>query len=211
MNAALSAAVAHDVKNRLVILGEELSKLAALALPEEAQAHVAAANLQAMMLTSKLVEWLTVQRATESAGLRAVPHEEVPEFFLEDIFSQAKVLGGNRIQFLKQVGELPGFWFYDAQLVRLAIDSALHNALRFAKSTITVGARMEESPGGRLCFFVRDDGPGIAGSQPSQTSTGLGMRLCREVALAHKNRGVHGECTLRDHPGGGALFELFLP
>ena len=88
MSFALSAAVAHDVKNRLVILGEELSKLAALSLPAEAQSHVANANQQAMLLTSKLVEWLTVQRASEESGLRAVPHEEMPGLFLDTLQSQ---------------------------------------------------------------------------------------------------------------------------
>lgn len=207
MNAALSAAVAHDVKNRLVILAEELSALAALALPEKAQTHVAAANEQATMLTNKLVEWLVVQRASEGAGLRALPHEEVPDLFLDDLHGQALPLGAGRVQIVKQLGELPDFWFYDAQLVRLAIDSALHNALRFAKSRITLGARMSE---GRLCFFVHDDGPGLS-TEPSTTSTGLGMSLCREVALAHTNRGAKGESTLRNHPGGGTLFELHLP
>ena len=65
--------------------------------------------------------------------------------------------------------------------------------------------------GTTLCFYVRDDGPGLAGAAPGPASTGLGLKLCREVANAHKNRGVHGHCTLRDHPGGGALFELYLP
>jgi signal transduction histidine kinase len=205
---ALSSAVAHDVKNRLVILGEELAKLAALKLPAEAQAHVANANQQAMMLTSKLVEWLTVQRASEGSGLRAVPHEEMPGLFLEDLHSQALPLAGSRLEVVKEEGDLPAFWFYDPQLVRLAIDSALHNALRYARNRITLGARMD---GMSLCFYVRDDGPGTAGGVPGPTSTGLGLKLCREVAHAHKNRGVHGHCSLRDHPGGGALFELYLP
>jgi len=206
MNSTLSAAVAHDVKNRLVILEEELAKLAALPLTAEAQAHVSTAKLQSMMLTSKLVEWLTVQRASEG-GLRAVPHEEVPELFLDDLHSQALPLGAGRVQIVKESGELPSLWFYDPHLVRLAIDSALHNALRFAKSRIVLGARMEE---GRLCFFVHDDGPGVD-NEPCLTSTGLGMKLCNEVAQSHKNRGVHGNCTLGDDPRGGAIFELYLP
>ena len=80
-------------------------------------------------------------------------------------------------------------------------------SLRFARSRITLGARMSE---GRLCFFVQDDGPGV-GNEPCSTSTGLGMKLCNEVAHAHKNRGLHGHCTLGDHPRGGAIFELYLP
>jgi K+-sensing histidine kinase KdpD len=208
VNFALSSAVAHDVKNRLVILGEELAKLQAMSLPPEAKQHVDNANQQAMALTSKLVEWLTVQRASEEAGLRAVPHEEIPEAFLDDVHAQAVPLGSSRVRIERESSEmLPAFWFYDPQLVRLALDSALHNALRFAKARIVLGARMQEN---KLCFYVHDDGPGV-GAAPSATSTGLGLKLCNEVARAHRNRGVHGHCTLRDHPAGGALFELFLP
>jgi K+-sensing histidine kinase KdpD len=207
MNQAITSAVAHDVKNRLVILGEQLSKLSAMPLDDAAQSHVAVANEQASLLTGRLVEWLTLQTAADRGGLRATPQEEVPEFFLADLHSQALRLTEGRVDLVREAGELPAFWFFDAQLVRLAIDSALHNAMRFADSRITLGARMA---GDQLCFYVQDDGPGVQ-SEGCATSTGLGSTLCRQVAQAHRNRGAHGRCDLRDHPGGGAIFELHLP
>jgi signal transduction histidine kinase len=207
MNQALSAAVAHDVKNRLVILGEQLSKLSAMHLDEAAHSHVAVANEQASLLAGRLVEWLTLQAAADRGGLHATPHEEVPEFFLADLHSEALRMTAGRVHLVREAGELPAFWFFDAQLVRLAIDSALHNALRFAESRITLGAKMA---GDRLCFYVRDDGPGVQNAGCA-TSTGLGSALCSQVALAHRNRGAHGRSELRDHPGGGAIFELHLP
>jgi signal transduction histidine kinase len=210
MSSTLAAAVAHDVKNRLVILGEELSRLAALPLPSSAQTHVSAANEQAMLLTAKLVEWLTVQKAADSGGLRAATHEEVPEFFLDDLLAEGRHLAGSRIDLVKQVDEeLPMLWFFDRQLVKLALDSALHNALRFAHSRIELGVRLD---GAMLCFYVRDDGPGLQSEAgAAATSTGLGTSLCHEVARAHRNRGLSGHCALRDHANGGALFELYLP
>ncbi|HJV64008.1 MAG TPA: ATP-binding protein [Albitalea sp.] len=206
--AALTAAVVHDVKNRLVLLGEELAKLAALPLGSEAQAHVAAANEQAMQLTGKLVEWLTVQKATADGGLRAATHEEIPELFLEDLIAQARPLVPAHIELASDIAfDVPPLWFFDRQLVQLALDSALHNALRFARSRIVMGVRCE---GPMLCFFVHDDGPGVQ-SQPAPTSTGLGTKLCEQVARAHRNRGLSGHCRLGDHDRQGALFELFLP
>jgi len=207
MNQVLSAAVAHDVKNRLVILGEQLTKLSAMPLGEAAQSHVAVANEQANLLTGRLVEWLTVQTAADRGGLHATPQEEVPEFFLADLHSEALRLTAGRVDLVREAVELPAFWFFDAQLVRLAIDSALHNALRFASSRITLGAKMENQ---QLCFYVHDDGPGLQ-IEGCATSTGLGSTLCRQVAHAHRNHGEHGHCELRDHPAGGALFELHLP
>jgi len=207
MKADLAAAVAHDVKNRLVILGEELAKLSSLPLAEPARAHVAAANEQAVQVTSRLVEWLTVQRAGEG-GLHATPREEVPEYFLADWHADAMRLANGRVDIVREAGsDLPAFWFFDAQLVRLALDSALHNALRFATARITLGAAMKDR---RLIFSVHDDGPGVQ-TDGCATSTGLGSTVCRQVAIAHKNRGEQGHCELRDHHAGGAIFELSLP
>ena len=205
---SVSALVAHDVKNRLVILGEELARLANLPLPPEAQGHVAAASEQAMLVTSKLMEWLTMQRAQQAGGLRAVPGEEVPEFFLADLHEQAMPLAGSRIELVKeQTADLACVWFFDAQLVRLALDSALHNALRFADKRIVIGARMDKQ---QLCFYVRDDGPGVQ-SDPAATSTGLGTALCEQVARAHLNKGRNGSSVLRNDAHRGAVFELYLP
>jgi len=190
-----------------VILGEQLAELAALPLGDVAQAHVAVANEQAMLLAARLVEWLTVQNAADSGGPRSRPREEVPEFFLADWHAQALHLAGGRVEIVREAGELPAFWLFDPQLVRLALDSALHNALRFAATRITLGARVADS---RLCFYVRDDGPGVEGAGCS-APTSLGSALCREAAEAHRNHGAHGHCELRDHHEGGAIFELHLP
>lgn len=204
---ALADAVAHDVKNRLAILGEELARLRGLSLSPQAQAHVAVASEQATQVTAKLVELLTVQKAVGSGGLRAAVHEELPELFLADVHAAALPLAGGRVELLRRVDNAPSFWFFDQHLVRLALDSALHNALRFAASRITLGCRRE---GELLCFYVHDDGPGVQ-TQGCETSTGLGRALCDEVARAHRNGGRQGYSSLRNHHNGGALYELHLP
>lgn len=205
----LTTAVAHDLKNRLVILGEELALLKAMALPPAAAPHLANANEQAEQLTRKLVELLTVQQATDGGGLRATPREELPELFLEDVLVQAQAMAGKRVRIVKQVeGELPSFWFFDAQLVRLALDSAIFNALRFARSRIVLGCRQHAD--GMLGFYVSDDGPGVQ-QQPSASSTGLGLAVCEQVARAHRNRGRQGHSSLDNNDNGGAIFELKLP
>ncbi len=208
MNATLTAAVAHDVKNRMAILADELARLSALSLDDTARGHVASANEQATQLCARLTEWLTVQRAEAAGGLRATPREEWPEIFLDGILDQASALAQGRIALVKEVAEdVPEWWFFDAHLVRLALDSALHNALRFARTRIALGARRE---GSMLCLYVHDDGPGVQ-SVPCATSTGLGRTLCEQVAQAHRNRGLPGQARLGDHARGGAVFELLLP
>jgi len=209
MGSALSTAVVHDLKNRLVILGEALAQLRAMALPAAAQRQVATANEQAEHLAHKLVELLTVQQATDRGGLRAAPREELPDLFLEDVLAQAQSLAGERVELVGELGhELPSFWFFDRQLVRLALDSAIFNALRFARSRVVLGCRRHDD--GMLGFYVLDDGPGVQ-QHAHAASTGLGLALCEQVARAHRNRGQQGHSSLRNHDNGGAIFELRLP
>lgn len=204
--APLAAAVVHDVKNRLVLLGAELAALERLPLEAEAAAHVRRAREQSARLTQRLVAYLTVQAASERHGLRAVPQPEVPAALLEALRSDAAGLRPN-LQIVLEAEGAPPVWLFDRHLVGLALDSALHNALRFAASRITLGCRIE---GQHLCFSVHDDGPGVQ-CEPGAASTGLGRWLCEEIARSHKNHGRLGRSTLRNHADGGAVFELFLP
>src|SRR6185503_5141856 len=65
---------------------------------------------------------------------------------------------------------------------------------------------------------VSDSGPGVAlvdrerifdpfvTTKPVGVGTGLGLFVCRNVV-----RGLGGEVTVGDRPGGGALFRVLLP
>jgi len=203
----LSALVVHDLKNRLAILTDELAALGRLPLPAAALGHAQQASEQAQLLTRRLMEFLTAHRAAEQGGLRASPAEEMPDTLLLELAADAQTLLHGRLEVRQQFDDNPPFWFFDRQLARLALDSAIYNALRFARSRITLGLRVA---GPELCFYVWDDGPGLQ-SKPASTSTGLGRLVCDEVARAHLNHGRQGRAVLRDHEQGGALFELFLP
>ncbi|MDY0745486.1 HAMP domain-containing sensor histidine kinase [Paucibacter sp. R3-3] len=205
--AQLDAAVIHDLKNRLAILDSELATLNEQDLPPEARRHALSAREQASTVTHKLVEYLTLRRAAAPGGLRADTQEDTPALLLEELQADALSLAGGRVEVLVDAAGAPGFWFYDRYLVLLALDSALYNALRFARSRITLGA---SATAGGICFSIRDDGPGVQ-AMPGASSTGLGLRVCEAVAAAHRNRGLKGHCTLRSERDGGAVFELHLP
>ena len=103
----------------------------------------------------------------------------------------------------------PVLGFYDPRLVRLCLESALDNAMRFATSRVELGAQQQ---GEYLVFTVDDDGPGpLAEPTQAPTSTGLGLRLCTLVAQAHERDGRSGSARLLTRPSGGARFELRLP
>ena len=108
----------------------------------------------------------------------------------------------------------------DPFLLRQAIANLLENAIDFAPPDSEVTVRLERR-GGALAIAVADHGPGIPDyalprvferfySLPrphgADKSTGLGLCFAREVATLH-----HGDVTLANRPGGGALAELTLP
>ncbi len=81
--------------------------------------------------------------------------------------------------------------------------------------------RIEQLRGGRLCFFVEDDGPGIPREQRERVfdrfhrtdsardrasgGTGLGLAIVRAIALAHG-----GGVSAGRSPEGGARIELVI-
>lgn len=114
----------------------------------------------------------------------------------------------------------PGHVDGDPFLLRQAIANLLENAIDFAPpgTAVTLGLARR---GDALAITVADHGPGIPDyalprvferfySLPrphgADKSTGLGLCFAREVATLH-----HGEVTLANRAGGGALAELVLP
>jgi signal transduction histidine kinase len=214
MRPELAALVVHDLKNALGALEEELGVLAAHsetmaaqdspALQEDAQ-RVRRSHMQCGELRQRFVQFLAVYGSGEH--MRAHCSDESP---IETLESLAATPPGNRPEVelaLRLHENTPAFWYYDRRLVRMALDSALHNARRFATHRIEVSAYTEA---GYLVFRMDDDGPGLSGDDPSADSTGLGTALCESVARAHSTTLRPGKVSLSNRPGGGARFELWL-
>ncbi|QKV92513.1 HAMP domain-containing histidine kinase [Streptomyces sp. NA02950] len=104
------------------------------------------------------------------------------------------------------------------QLSRV-LGNLVDNAQRHARGEVRVSVRAE---GGRAVLGVADDGAGVPGSERERIferfvrlddarsrddgGAGLGLAIARDVAERHG-----GTLTVREGPGGGALFELDLP
>lgn len=104
----------------------------------------------------------------------------------------------------------------DPVLLAQLIGNLLDNALHYSNESIdlTVGVR-----GNALQVSVKDRGPGIAqeqaqsifepysrGDRGSPRGAGLGLALCRAIAMAHG-----GSLVLANRTGGGSVFTLALP
>lgn len=203
MNRELVGLLAHDLKNQLGLLEAELATLALE--PDTLRAQ--RAHQHCAQLRQRLIAYLTLY-AGDTRGLSAQLVDESPRDFLATIQRMASRPDGAPLQ-LRPADELPPFWYFDTHLVRLALEAALHNAWRFARSSVCLGVQAQ---GDGLLFTVEDDGPGLGTKDPqAQSATGLGLDLCAAVARAHRREAVHGRVALLPRPGGGTRFELWLP
>lgn len=203
MNSQAAALIVHDIKNALAVLEGELHALS-LEPERERAAH---AWRRCGALREKLIGFLTLYKAG-SGGLRARVEPLCPEDFLRTLLADT-LHAREGVQVRIEGRDMPQLAFFDEHLVALALEAALQNALRFAKSAVALGCRPGEEGG--VVFWVGDDGTGLGAQSACPPSTGLGTELCRAVAEAHRNRGRSGWCTLVDGAAGGALFELHLP
>lgn len=109
----------------------------------------------------------------------------------------------------------------DAGKMTQVFDNLLSNAAKYspAGSTVTVELAVQ---GGRCLISVLDQGPGIPESERGklfkdfgrlssvptggETSTGLGLAICRKIVEEHQ-----GLIVAENLPGGGAAFRVALP
>lgn len=202
-----TALIVHDLKNELGTLEDQLSRLAADPDPMAAgQAH-----RLCMHLRQRLVMYLTLYGGT--GVLRAHCDDESPAELLDAVARRHHGNDGIRViaPADAECAAAPAWWFLDRRLVEMALDAALHNALRYARSRIWLTL---QSDNGTLVLGVEDDGPGLGESLAADgndgTRTGLGTSLCRAVADAH-GPGAAVHLFNRPTHEGGARFELRLP
>jgi len=128
MDPQLAAIIVHDLKNAL---GELEGELSALTLDLD-QGKATEAHHHCQNLRDKMVGFLTLYKASEQ-GLH--PHIEAvsPEDFLKGLLRNHSKAA---ISITLDTDDMPPVAFFDENLMGLALDAALQNALRFAKSTI---------------------------------------------------------------------------
>lgn len=202
------ALIAHDLKNALGGLESELAQLIDEPTPVLAQrAHIHCTDLR-----RQFIQFLTLYGA-EHDGLRVMSEDECPHDLLEAL---------TRIWYLKLQAEdspirvelvphpdTPPFWYFDRRLVQLALDAAIHNAIRFANREVKVQVRAVD---GWLVWTVHDDGAGLGSTDPGRHhATGLGTALAEAVAHAHHHGQRVGHTSLTSTPGQGTVFTLALP
>lgn len=205
----LSAAVLHDVKNRLAQLQLRLARHDDL-LAEQALVADCGQQLTALLLGQR-----------EQAGqLQASIDAGNPADLVTDLAHEFAAIFP-ALQVRAELTHAPVVAFYDTFLLRLALANALHNACRHARHVVRISVRIADAgpATGGVVFEITDDGPGfdaaqLSGAEPAplpagSDGTGLGLFLADRIARLHRleQRSGHIEC----HNHDGAVFRLYLP
>lgn len=202
------ALIAHDLKNALGGLEDELSRLIDDPSPVMAQR----AHLHCSELRRQFIQFLTLYGA-RTEGLTPHCEDESPQALLQALQrvwdARLKVDEQPVVISLATPSRAPAFWYFDHRLVRLALDAAIHNAVRFARSQVMLDVHEDD---GWLIWRVLDDGEGLGSEDPAQDSaTGLGSALSEAVAVAHRSQGRTGRIGLKSAPDQGTEFTMALP
>ncbi len=167
---------------------------------------------QAERLSRMVEDLLTVSRI-EDGVLRLSLVEIDPR----DLVDDAIVAAGRQGQVMVEVGAV-GSVVCDVDAMVRVLTNLIDNAGKFAPPTemITV---VVSRVGERVCFAVRDRGPGIPPDErefvfgrfrqldsESEQGAGLGLYIARGLVRAHE-----GELVAAGGPGEGAEFSFWLP
>ncbi len=210
----LYAALLHEMKNTLVLMTMTLADI-----PHTGEnAHdksLDEARLLCQRTSERLMQALFVYKHfhddTVLNAVDAYPLED----FLEEMAIQARSLRANLNIEIHIDETLPALWFFDRNMLEMALLNGLHNSLTYARERVQIRAGLED---GMLCIGIEDDSSGypehileaIATGKPLKASgTGLGLRFASMIARAHTNEGHQGRLRLRNDPG--AIFEMLIP
>lgn len=212
----------HDMKNSVSVMQAllENSLTEVLIHAPHAVSHLDQALYETRRVSDNLVQLLALYKIAGDLYPFDPQEHEVGDFLIEAV-ARVESLAQFRNLSLSQACE-PGLsWYFDWELVLVAIVQALHNGLRYTRSHVRLSAAVRD---GMLEFRVEDDGKGYPQSmlvqeQPTSQSirlatgsTGLGLYFSVAVAQLHKNRERSGRTHLENGGSlGGGAFILALP
>ncbi|HQR19708.1 MAG TPA: sensor histidine kinase KdpD [Burkholderiaceae bacterium] len=218
---SLLAAISHDMRTPLAVIGGAASSLAQRPsrLPEEARQELAQTIVDESRQLTQLVANVLDMTRFES-GQAIIRPEWVS---LEEVVGGAlqrlqPLLAGHRVE--TRLDEAPPLVFADPVLLEQLLYNLLENAAKYTPAGSHVVITVQRHDEG-VEILIADDGPGFpADVEPEMLfgkfqrgraegaigGVGLGLAICRAIARAHGGE-IHAERI----PAGGALFVVSLP
>lgn len=191
--------VSHELRSPLAAL--RTTTEVGLAHPDRADwpALASAIHAEAFRMQHLIDDLLAVARQDETGGL-TVPRQwvDLDEIVLEHVHElRTRLATGTRVDLSSVSG---GRVVGDEMALRRVVRNLVDNAVRHARSTVTVAlAEVRDPP--RIRLSVEDDGPGIPDGERERVferfhrlddarsrdmgGSGLGLAIVREVVAAH--------------------------
>jgi len=214
------ASASHELKTPLAVI-----QVSAETLDTDKMDATAAQKqkviLEECTLMSNLINSLLALASSDSGSWKMDLREnDVDSLLIEtwEVFSESAQK--NNIHLDWDVEKHYPKLYCDKERIMQVFGILLDNAIAHAKSndTIQMGAKAEAN---YIVFYVKDHGCGIAdkdkekifdrfytgdASRTNKNHYGLGLSIAKEIVRLH-----HGTISLKDTPGGGCTFEIYIP
>lgn len=202
----------HEIKNLMALL--------MLRLQAVQMAHGEVSDCQLLChRVNDCMEQMLLLFSLQTEKLVPSLQANSPSDFISEFVNNALVLADGKLAITMEVEFAPDYWFFDRDLIGMAMLNAIHNALRYAKNRIIIRAALEDNA---LTLSVEDDGVGFPQailddplrSVKSQhyKDLGLGLFFADIIACAHVNKNRQGALLLHNKSGDtGGVFTLQLP
>jgi len=218
---SLLAAISHDMRTPLAVIGGAASSLAADESRIDATTRRELSQLiveQSSQMTQLVANVLDMTRLESGAGVAKPEWVSLEEIVGSALHRLRRPLAAHKVS--ARLEDAPTLIHADPVLLEQLLYNLLENAAKYTPpgSHIRISARRAVD---EVELLVADDGPGFApDSDPSTLfekfqrgraegalgGVGLGLAICRAIARAHG-----GEIRAERIPAGGALFIVSLP
>jgi signal transduction histidine kinase len=212
----LEQGVAHELRTPLAQLKFDLELARTSRSPAEVEERFAAMERDVVDLEELVNELLVLASLREAPPYK--PREVVAHELVDEVLRRAhdEMRAAGREIDIEAPADLPERLSCDAKYLARALVNVLRNAVRYARSRVTLTI---ERAGSRTVISVDDDGPGVPVSERERLfepftrlegsrgresgGVGLGLAIVKSVAEWHG-----GEASISDSPLGGARVSI---
>ncbi len=219
------ASTVHDMKNSLSLVLAQLDQISQQINPApENQQTISTLRYEASRINLSLMQMLTLYKL-DNHQLQVNTVEVEMADFIDDCIASHSLLAQNKNIRLEVECDDFLVWFFDPDMISIAINNIIGNSIRYTRTRVLVSVRnCQRASHQGLIIEISDDGEGypeIMLEEPenfikrvnySTGSTGLGLFFSATVASSH-TKGDHSGSIKLDNQSAwnGGRFELFLP